>query len=314
MLSRNQGWAGMKIFITGATGYIGGSVAARLLADGHHVLGLARSDAAAAALRQRGIEPYAGDLTDHGSLRRVAAGVDAVVNAANSDNAFVVRSILPALAGTGKAFIQTSGSSVVSAYDEGEASARVFNEDTPFTPMPEKATRVAIDEAVLASALEGVRAIVVRPSLIYGRGRGANPASVQIPKLIAQAKRAGVGLHIGRGLNIWSNVHIDDVVALYALMLEQAPAGSLFYAENGEAAWKDAAASVSRMLGFGGRTENWPIDDAVAALGPAAHLSFASNSRVRADKAKRMLGWSPKGPSLFDEIERGCYRDEHAAK
>ena len=84
----------MKIFITGATGYIGGSVAARLIKDGHRVVGLARTDAAAEALRQRGIEPYAGGLNDHGRLRAVAGTVDAVINAASSDNAFVVRAIL----------------------------------------------------------------------------------------------------------------------------------------------------------------------------------------------------------------------------
>jgi nucleoside-diphosphate-sugar epimerase len=176
------------------------------------------------------------------------------------------------------------------------------------------ATGVAIDNSVLASALDGVRAVVIRPSLIYGRGRGANPSSVQIPRLIEQAKRAGIGRHIGRGLNIWSNVHIDDIVELYALVLEKAPAGALFYAENGEASMKSAAEAISRMLGFGGKTEDWPIDQAVEALGPGAHLTWGSNSRVRAEKARRMLGWAPKAPSLLDEIERGTYRDEHAPK
>jgi nucleoside-diphosphate-sugar epimerase len=302
----------MKVFVTGATGYIGGSVAARLLAAGHDVIGLARSAEAADALRRRGVEPYSGGLTDHGRLRAVAASVDAVINAASSDNPFVVRSILPALAGSGKTFIQTSGSSIVAAYDEGERSERVFHEDTPFTPMPEKAMRVAIDNAVLESALGGVRAIVIRPSLIYGRGHGANPSSVQIPKLIEQAKRSGAARHVGRGLNVWSNVHIDDVVELYLLALAKAPAGSLFYAENGEASMKEAVEAISRMLGLGGRTEDWPIDAAVDALGPAAHLSFGSNSRVRALKARAMLGWGPRGPALLHEIEHGVYRQEHA--
>jgi nucleoside-diphosphate-sugar epimerase len=302
----------MKIFVTGATGYIGGSVAARLARDGHHVIGLARSPDAAETLRRHGIEPYSGDLTSHGRLSAVAGSVDAVINAANSDNPFVVRSILPALAGTEKTFIQTSGSSVVSSYDEGERSERVFHEDTPFTPMPEKAMRVAIDTAVLASALDGVRSIVLRPALIYGRGHGANPSSIQIPKLIEQAKKTGVARHVGRGRNVWSHVHIDDLVELYALALEKAPAGSLYYVENGEASMKEAVEAVSRMLGLGGTTENWPIEAAVEALGPAAHLSWASNSRVRADKARRMLGWAPKSPGLLDEIEHGIYKTEHA--
>jgi NAD(P)-dependent dehydrogenase (short-subunit alcohol dehydrogenase family) len=110
----------MRILITGATGYIGGSVATRLLEKGHQVLGLARSEEAAAALRKRSIEPVSGDLTSHGKLARAAESVDAVINAANSDNPFVVHAILPRLKGTGKVYIQTSGSSVVSSYDEGE--------------------------------------------------------------------------------------------------------------------------------------------------------------------------------------------------
>lgn len=299
----------MKILVTGATGYIGGSVATRLLEKGHHVLGLARSDEAAASLKKRGIEPVAGTLNDHGPLQQAARSVDAVVNAAHSDNPFVVLSILPQLRGTGKVFIQTGGSSVVSTYDEGEFVDRVFNEDTPFTPMPEKATRVAIDLQVLRAALDGVRSVVIRPTLIYGRGIGVNSSSVQIPKLIEQAQKSGVGKHIGRGLNVWSNVHISDVADLYALALEHAPAGSLFYAENGESSMKSTVEAISRMLGQGGRAEDWPIAAAVEALGPGAHLTFGSNSRVQAQKARKVLGWAPKGPALTDEIEQGAYKE-----
>jgi nucleoside-diphosphate-sugar epimerase len=299
----------MRILVTGATGYVGGSVATRLVAQGHHVVGLARADAAAEKLQKRGIEPLSGSLTDHGVLARAARTVDGVINAANSDNPFVVHAILPQLVGSGKVFIQTSGTSVVSTYDEGEPVARVFNEDTPFTPMPEKAMRVAIDRQVLASALDGVRSVVIRPSLIYGRGIGVEGASIQIPRLIEQAKASGVARHIGRGLNVWSHVHIQDVADLFLLALDTAPAGSLFYAENGEASMRTSVEAISRMLGLGGKTEAWAIEDAVAALGPGAHLSFASNSRVQALKARRVLGWVPRGPTLLDEIEHGAYRD-----
>src|SRR5262245_26094103 len=299
----------MRILVTGATGYIGGSLATRLVAQGHRVVGLARTGEVAEKLKKRGIEPLAGSLTDHGVLVRAARSVDGVINAANSDNPFVVHAILPRLHGSGKVFIQTSGTSVVSTYDEGEPVERVFNEDTPFAPMPEKATRVAIDQQVLGSALDGVRSVVIRPSLIYGRGIGVEGASVQIPKLIEQARAAGVARHIGRGLNVWSHVHIQDVVDLFLLALDVAPAGSLFYAENGEASMRTAAEAISRMLGLGGKTEPWAIEDAVTAFGPGAHLTFASNSRVRAVKARKVLGWAPKGPALLDEIERGSYKD-----
>ena len=128
----------MKILVTGATGYIGGSVATRLIEKGHHVLGLARSDEAAAALRKRGIEPVAGTLNDHGPLSRLAAGVDAVINAASSDNPFIVHAILPRLRGTGKVFIQTSGSSIVSTYDEGEPRDKVSMRTHPWCRCPRR--------------------------------------------------------------------------------------------------------------------------------------------------------------------------------
>jgi nucleoside-diphosphate-sugar epimerase len=299
----------MKILVIGATGYIGGSLATKLMERGHKIVGLARSDEAAASLRKRGIEPLAGSLNDYGVLHDAARTVDAAINAANSDNAFVPLAILPQFKGTGKVFIQTSGTSVISTYDQGEFVDRVFTEDTPFTPAPEKATRVAIDMQVLRAALDGVRSIVIRPSLIYGRGIGVNSSSVQIPKLIEQAKTSGVARHVGRGLNVWSNVHLDDVIDLYLRALDSAPAGSLFYAENGETSMKAAVEAISRMLGLGGGTEDWPIADAVTALGPGAHLTFGSNSRVRADKARKMLGWDPKGPSLIHEIELGAYKE-----
>lgn len=304
----------MKVFITGATGYIGGSVATRLMQAGHSVIGLARSSGAAAALTRRGIEPLAGDINAYTPFVEVVKRVDAVINAANSDNPFVVHALLEGLKGTNKTLIQTSGSSVVGNYDNGEPSERVFDEDTPFTPQAEKAGRVAIDQAVLDAAHNGVRAIVIRPTLIYGRGLGVGATSIQLPKLIELAKKHGVGRHVGRGANIWSNVHIADVAELYLLALENAPAGATFFAENGEADFKSIAAALSRMLGFGGATRDMPIGEAVAELGPGAYLSFGSNSRVRAVKSRSVLGWQPKGGTLFDEIEKGVYAEVYGRK
>jgi nucleoside-diphosphate-sugar epimerase len=303
----------MKVFVTGATGYIGGSVSTKLLEAGHTVLGLARSDDAAASLRKRGIEPVAGDINAYTPFIEVAKRVDAVINAANSDNAFVAHALLDGLKGTGKTLIQTSGSSVVGKYDIGEASDDTFDEDTPFTPQPEKAMRVAIDNQVLAAAKDGLRTIVIRPTLIYGRGIGVSSTSVQLPKLIDVAKKHGVARHVGRGLNIWGHVHIADVVSLYLLALEKAKAGSVFYAENGEASFKTVTQSIGRMLGLGDTTKDWPIGEAVEGLGPGAYLSFGSNSRVRG-KRSRELRWVPQGGSLFDEIEKGVYREVYGPK
>lgn len=303
----------MKVFVTGATGYIGGSVATRLREAGHTVLGLARSADAAMTLKQRGIEPVAGDINAYTPFVEAAKRVDAVINAANSDNAFVVHALLEGLKGTGKTLIQTSGSSVVGKYDLGEASEDTFDEDTPFTPQPEKAMRVAIDNQVLAAANHGLRTIVIRPTLIYGRGIGVASTSVQLPKLIDVAKKHGIPRHVGRGLNIWGHVHIADVADLFVLALEKAKPCSLFYAENGEADFKSVAQSIGRMLGLGDATRDWPIGEAVEGLGPGAYLSFGSNSRVRG-KRSRELGWVPKGGTLFDEIENGVYREVYGKK
>ena len=303
----------MKVFVTGATGYVGGSISTKLLDQGHEVIGLARSDDAAAALKKRGIEPHAGDINAHTPIVEAAKRVDAVVNAANSDNAFVAHALLTALRGTGKVLIQTSGSSVVGKYDNGEASEDTFDENTPFKPQPEKATRVAIDAAVLAAAKEGVRSVVIRPTLIYGRGIGVNSISVQLPKLIDVAKKAGVPRHVGPGANRWGNVHIADVVDLYLLALKGAPAGSLYYAENGEASFKQIAQSIGRMLGLGEKTQDWPIGDAVEGLGPGAYLSFGSNSRLRGVESRK-LGWKPSQGDLFAEIETGVYAELYGRK
>lgn len=303
----------MKVFVTGATGYIGGSVATKLIERGDEVFGLARSNDAAAALKKRGIEPLMGEINAYAPIIEAAERADAVINAASADNAFVVHALLDGLKGSGKTLIQTSGSSVVGDYDNGEKSEATFDEDAPFTPQPEKAMRVAIDNQVLAAAKDGLRTIVIRPTLIYGRGLGVAGISVQLPKLIDVAKKHGVPRHVGRGLNIWGNVHIADVADLFLLALDKARPGSTFYAENGETDFKSIAQSIGRMLGMGDATKDWPIGEAVEGLGPGAYLSFGSNSRVRGKRA-RELGWKPKMGTVFEEIEKGVYAEVYGKK
>lgn len=299
----------MKVFITGATGYIGGSIAARLVSDGHRVSGLVRTPERAAALEARGIAPVVGDLADTALVARAAAEADAVINTANSDNRPVVDAMLAALKGTGKTFIQSSGTSIVADLADGEREGPVYEETTPVHPLPMRAGRVALNDAVLAAAAHGIRSLVVCPSLIYGDGTGLHRDSIQIPWLIALARQHGIGCHLGAGRNIWSNVHIDDLVDLYVAALDRAPPGAFYYAENGENAMREAAAAVSRMLGFGGATRAMTVEEAVAVWGEGpARYTMGSNSRVKAVRARAELGWKPHRPSLIDEIERGCYR------
>jgi nucleoside-diphosphate-sugar epimerase len=131
----------------------------------------------------------------------------------------------------------------------------------------------------------------------------AYPDSVQIPALVAQARQTGIVRHVGRGRNIWSNVHVEDMAELYALALDRAPAGAFYYVENGEASFAEAAAAIARRLGLGA-PQPWPIDDAIAALafGHAVY-SLGSNSRVRGRRARAELDWSPKHASLTGWIE-----------
>ncbi|MGQ0511180.1 MAG: NAD-dependent epimerase/dehydratase family protein [Betaproteobacteria bacterium] len=299
----------MRIFMTGASGYIGGTVAEALRRAGHSLSALARSEGAAAKLRAHGIEPVAGELSSHGVVRRAVQGADAVVNCANAEDPFVVAAIIEGLAGSGKAFLHTSGTSVVGDKAAGRFPGRIHHEDTPFDPLPEKIQRVAVQRAVLGSSMQGVRSVVLCPCLIFGEGRGANPDSIQVPSLIRQAVRSGVPRYIGAGENIWSTVHVDDVATAYLLALEAAPAGSFFYIENGEASLKSIVESIGRLLGGKRSAEGWEIDEAIAEWGPqAAWFSLGGNSRVSAEKARRMLGWKPAGRDLFHEIEQGWYR------
>jgi nucleoside-diphosphate-sugar epimerase len=221
----------MKVFIVGASGYIGGSVATALLAAGHEVAGLVRSDERAEAVRARGIEPVRGSLADAEVLAREARRADAVIHAANADDRPSVEAILGALRGTGKRFIHTSGSGIVADRAGGQATDRVYDEDTAVVPLPERAARVALNAAIRAAAADGIATAVIAPPMIYGRGTGAHADSIQVPKLIEVARRHGAACCVGPGANAWSNVHVEDLADCYRRALERAPAGAFYYAE-----------------------------------------------------------------------------------
>ena len=299
----------MKIFCTGASGYIGGSVAAALVAAGHQVTGLVRSQDKADAVRALGIESVLGTLDDAEILSDAARAADVVVNAASADHRGAVVALLDALAGSGKQLIHTSGSSIIGTRARGERTDAVFDEDTPFTPSPARAARVALNEFVLSYRDKGCRPVIICPSLIYGLGRGAKPDSVQVPYLISLARKRRNAAHAGPGENIWSNVHIDDLVTLYGLAIEKAPAGSFYFAENGENSMGELCVAINRMLGFPGPPAAMSMGEAASEWGEGtAENTMASNSRVRAKRA-RQLGWLPKARGVIEEIEQGCYRE-----
>ena len=291
----------MKIFVTGATGYIGGSVAERLIASGHHVVGLVRSAQSIPLLKDRGIESVLGNLDDPEIITKTAQEADAVIHAASADHPGSVVTLIAALERSGKTLICTTGSGIVVDSADGEyAGSVVYAEDTYFEPVPFRLPRVAMNRLVREAAIDkGIRSVVICPPTIYGKGRGLQPDSDQLPKIIALSKQAGAGVYFGKGLNRYSNVHIDDLVELYLLALEKAPGGSFFFAENGHASFKEIAEMVSRSLGFGGKTVSLSVEDLVRQYGDAGRYGITSNSLVSAVNARR-LGWSPKAPSLAE--------------
>ena len=291
------------LFLTGATGYIGGSVAARLVEAGCRVRGLVRNRESAASLAERGIEPVMGGLDDADLLTREARAADGVIDTASSDHAESVRALIAGLEGSSKPLLHTSGSSVIGDDARGNhRSDTVFDEDTPLVVNAMKQPRRDIDLLVLGAAARGVRSAVICPSNIYGTGRGRKPDSVQIPFLAANARQQGVVQIVGAGLNVWSNVHIDDVVDLYLLALAKAAAGAFYFAENGEASFGEIGAAIARRLGLPG-VESLPPEVAAQRWGePKAYFSLGSNSRVRSVRARRELGWAPRHASVIDWI------------
>jgi len=285
----------MRIFLTGANGYIGGAVACALIAAGHQVRGLVRSSDKADAVKAHGIEPVIGSLDDTALLQAEARAAGAVINAASSDHRGAAEALITALAGSGKVLIHSSGTSIVADHAMGEPSDKIFDEATPLTPVAEKAARVAIDRLVLEAP--GIRPVVICNSMIYGQALGPPAQSVQVPALARQAKASGVARYIGRGRNRWSNVHIADVAALYVLALVKAPAATFMFVESGEEALGAIANAIAAKLGLGA-AQSWSADEAIAAWGRnMAVFSLGSNSRVRG-KAAAALGWEPKHRSI----------------
>jgi nucleoside-diphosphate-sugar epimerase len=293
----------MRIFITGASGFIGGTVARKLLTAGHSVRGLVRDPVKAEKLAQLGIEPVLGTLDDRDLLVAEAKSSDGVISAADSDHLPAVEALIEGLSGSGKPLLHTSGSSVISDDARGNSvSEHIFDEDTPLVVPESKQARWKIDTRVLDSANSGVRAIVVCPSNVYGSGNGLNPRSVQIPFLVDQALANGVVRIVGQGVNVWSNVHIDDLAELYLLALESAPAGAFYFAENGEVSFGEIGAAIARRMRLGA-VAHWPAEQAATEWGEAwAYYTYGSNSRVRAKRARRELGWKPHHSSAISWI------------
>jgi nucleoside-diphosphate-sugar epimerase len=302
----------MKIFLTGATGYIGSVIAEKLLTSGHDIVGLARSDESANILTSRGITPHRGDVNQPDTLMIGARHTDGVIHTAfdtssgdfsqaNTGEARAVDALIAGLRGSGKPLILTSGTGVL-----GNTGDIVYDEDTPIAPAESPAVqalqmRLGVEQSVLDAA--HLRGVVLRPPNVYGRGDG----QMVFWALRAAARRLGaVPYAVGTDDNRWSFVHVDDLADLFVLAIEKAPAGELFHAgaQRGIRT-ADIATAISHGMGLGGKTVTVELPELEEALGmPAMAHYWASNSQSSGDRARRVLGWTPRHLDLLGEVAR----------
>jgi nucleoside-diphosphate-sugar epimerase len=158
-----------------------------------------------------------------------------------------------------------------------------------------------VEEQVLAGARRGIRSVVIRPAIVYGRGAGIPAGSVD------SARKEGAARFVGTGENRWPFVHVDDLADLYLLALERAPAGTLLIGVSGPSyPVRDVAAAASRGAGAGGRTVGVPVEEARKSMGPYAD-ALVLDQQASGNRARELLGWKPTRPSVLEDIEHGSY-------
>jgi nucleoside-diphosphate-sugar epimerase len=289
----------MNIFITGATGYIGSAIARRMVAAGHRVVGLARSEQSVHQLTNLGIHPHRGDLMDRDSILFAAREADAAVHAASPGNdsnceadEITVAAILDVFAETGKCFVYTSGIWVL-----GPTGDSVADEDWPLNPFDTVAWRPEIERRVLHAAEHGVRTVVIRPGVVYGEGKG-------IPAML-RPRADGAVPFVGDGSNRWPVVDVGDLAQLYALAIEKAAPGSLFLAVSENVRVRDVAEAM-REGQRAARVEPIPLETARIRLGLFAD-ALVLDQQASGKLAMQMLGWAPQAPSLIKDLQAGSY-------
>jgi len=297
----------MHVFVTGGTGQTGPAIVSELVGAGHHVTGLARSDAAAARLSALGATPWPGALDDLAALTAGAAASDGVVHLAFggdfSDPQAMTRRDVAAiealgepLVGSHRPLIITSGTLVLPA-------GRVGLENDPGQPDAVAGLRLAGERACLDLADRGVRSMVVRlaPTVHGPHDHGF------VPMLVATARRTGVSAYVGDGSNRWPAVHRLDAAALYRLALETAPAGSTWHGVAESAIpFRSIAEKIGEKLGV--PTE--PVDPADAADhfgNPFMATVYGADAPASSELTQRTLGWTPRHPTLLDDLEHGDY-------
>lgn len=296
----------MRVFVTGASGFVGSAVVQELMTAGHRVLGMVRSEEAAQKLLASGAEAHRGDLSDLESIRRGAAVCDGVIHTAfNHDFARfkenceadrkVVAALADELAGSSRPLVITSGIGLLSGFNR-----LVMEADSPAVDS-QQMPRVATDEAVRAAADLGVNAYLLRlPPSVHGRGDHGF-----VPMLIDIARNKGLSAYVGQGLNQWPAVHRLDAAVLYRLIVEQQPAQKVFHAvaENG-IPFREIAAAIASGL-------NVSLVSKTAAEA-ADHFAWFNHFAqidcpASATLTMEQTGWQPRQPGLIDDIKTAGY-------
>jgi len=295
----------MRVFLTGGTGYVGSAVLESLVRQGHHVDALVRTPEATARVQARGAHAILGDLTNAASWRATAAVADAVVHAAVDYSArqrdvdtAAIDALLALPARPGRVFIYTSGIWVL-----GSAPQPV-DETAPVNPAELVAWRPAHELRVLASAAQGVRAIVVRPGIVYGGSRGI------VGDLLKDAANSLVRI-VGGGDNHWPLVYDRDLGELYARLVSTPDAAGVYHAtDGGDETVNEIVAALAEHAPTQPSIRHVPLAEARKKMGPYAE-ALALDQIVRSPRA-RAIGWTPtlhsvagNAARLFEEWRRG---------
>jgi nucleoside-diphosphate-sugar epimerase len=300
----------MRVFVTGATGYVGSAVVHELLKSGHSVLGLARSDASAAALASIGVDVHRGDIEDLDSLRSGAAATDGVIYAANkhisetSDSVARAQIELGAVQAIGQQLLDSGKPFVVTSGVFGRTTA-TLTEETPAVANTLTALRLPVELSVIGLAERGVRSssVLLAPT-VHGEGDSRGFISI----LIGIARSTGVSAYVDGGTNRWPAVHRRDAAVLFRLALESARPGTRLHAVAEEGVpFRDIAETIGRML-------HLPVvsvrsEDAVEHFGFLAPL-VRLDSPVSSALTRERFGWRPTHPELLADIEEGHYFTE----
>jgi nucleoside-diphosphate-sugar epimerase len=303
----------MRVFVTGATGYVGAAVVRELLGAGHDVVGLARSDAAAASLVAAGVSIHRGDLDDLGSLRRGVATADGVIHAARTNlpetggvaaamlaDRSAIEAIGETLAGSGKPFVVTSSLGLLKPAQPGG----FIMEDSAYDRTSFATPRIAAEEAALAPAAHGVRVSTVRLGVVHGTG----DTHSYVQTLINVARSKGVSAYPGDGTNRWPAVHLLDAAHLFRLALENAPAGARLHGVGDEdVPLRAIAAIIGQRLRL--PTTSLAADQVPNHFGwfaPMVSLDLPASSA----RTQQQLGWQPVQPGLIRDLEAGPYFHE----